>query len=104
VEDQAQQEEEQQQEQEQDLQEQEHQQAQPVAGLQLLGFPAAGAHPLTRVTPPAGPPGGIRRGGLVLQFGKVEEHLYVLDYAPHLMTAVEAFATALTSFDSKMLM
>jgi hypothetical protein len=88
-------------EQEQDLQEQDQQPAEAVAGVQLLGAPATGAH----AAPAAGQePGGIRRGGLVLQFGKVEEHQYVLDYAPHLMTAVEAFAIALTSFDSKMLM
>jgi len=48
---------------------------------------------------------GGNDGSMVLvQFGKVDEDLYVLDYDPSVITALQAFAVALTTFESKLLL
>eukprot|EP00884_Botryococcus_braunii_P012383 jgi/Botrbrau1/21145/Bobra.0061s0039.1 len=38
---------------------------------------------------------------VVMQFGKVEPDLYTLDFNPHMLSAVQAFGIALSSFDRK---
>lgn len=42
--------------------------------------------------------------GIVTQFGKVESNTFILDYDPVLVTAVQAFAVALTTFGAKILL
>ena len=41
---------------------------------------------------------------LHLQFGKVEGDTFVLDYFSHRITALQAFAISLTTFESKLLL
>ncbi|GLC42680.1 hypothetical protein PLESTB_001126600 [Pleodorina starrii] len=43
-------------------------------------------------------------GRCVMQFGKVEEGLYILDFNPCVLTAAQAFAAALSTFETKYLL
>jgi hypothetical protein len=42
--------------------------------------------------------------GIAMQFGKVDTDLFILDYDPCLVSAVQAFAVALTTFETKLLL
>eukprot|EP00877_Chromochloris_zofingiensis_P009350 jgi/Chrzof1/4669/Cz14g22060.t1 len=49
--------------------------------------------------------GGLHHvGGIAMQFGKVDSNLFILDYDPCLVSAAQAFAVALTTFESKILL
>jgi hypothetical protein len=39
-----------------------------------------------------------------MQFGKVDADVYILDYNPCVLTAAQAFAVALTTFEAKVLL
>ena len=39
---------------------------------------------------------------VVMQFGKVSNNIYILDYNPTTVTALQAFSVALTTFDGKL--
>jgi len=41
---------------------------------------------------------------VAMQFGKVDEHLFVLDFNPTFMSALQAFCVALTNFDCKLIL
>lgn len=41
---------------------------------------------------------------MVLQFGKADEDAYILDFNPTLLSAFQAFAIALSTFDSKIML
>eukprot|EP00891_Asterochloris_glomerata_P009397 jgi/Astpho2/9397/e_gw1.00145.138.1_t len=41
---------------------------------------------------------------VIMQFGKVEGDTFVLDYFSHRITALQAFAISLTTFESKLLL
>ncbi|KAG2489838.1 hypothetical protein HYH03_011641 [Edaphochlamys debaryana] len=43
-------------------------------------------------------------GRCVMQFGKVEDGVYILDYNPCVLTAAQAFAAALSTFETKYLL
>jgi hypothetical protein len=40
---------------------------------------------------------------IVMQFGKVDNDVFILDYNPKLMSPIQAFATALSTFNGRML-
>jgi hypothetical protein len=42
-------------------------------------------------------------GGIVVQFGKTEPDAFILDFDPCVITALQAFAVALTTFGVKLL-
>lgn len=42
-------------------------------------------------------------GGIVVQFGKTEPNAFILDFDPCVITAMQAFAVALTTFGIKLL-
>jgi hypothetical protein len=48
--------------------------------------------------------GSAHTGGIVTQFGKVDNDTYILDYDPVLINGLQAFAVALTSFGTKVLL
>ena len=39
-----------------------------------------------------------------LQFGKVDSYTYIMDYNPAEITALQAFAVSLSTFDTKLLL
>lgn len=39
-----------------------------------------------------------------LQFGKVDAHTYIMDFNPNIVSAAQAFAVALSTFDTKVLL
>jgi hypothetical protein len=43
-------------------------------------------------------------GRILMQFGKVERHSFVLDFNPCVISMGQAFAMALTSFETKLLL
>lgn len=40
---------------------------------------------------------------IVMQFGKVDAYTYIMDYNPAEITAIQAFAISLSTFDTKLL-
>jgi hypothetical protein len=48
--------------------------------------------------------GSAHTGGIVTQFGKVDNDMYILDYDPVLINGLQTFAVALTSFGTKVLL
>jgi Tub family len=38
------------------------------------------------------------------QFGKVEDNVYIMDFNPTIISALQAFAMSLSTFESKMLL
>jgi hypothetical protein len=48
--------------------------------------------------------GSACTGGVVMQFGKVGRNVFILDYDPVLVSALQAFAVALTTFGTKLLL
>ncbi|KXZ47659.1 hypothetical protein GPECTOR_33g541 [Gonium pectorale] len=47
---------------------------------------------------------GDGAGRCVMQFGKVDEGIYILDFNPCVLTAAQAFAAALSTFETKYLL
>ena len=43
-------------------------------------------------------------GKVIMQFGKVEDDLFILDFNPTAVSAIQAFAIALSTFDGKLIL
>jgi hypothetical protein len=43
-------------------------------------------------------------GKVIMQFGKVEDDLFILDFNPTAVSAIQAFAIALSTFDGKLML
>lgn len=46
----------------------------------------------------------IPGGPVIMQFGKVDQDIYILDFNPMRVNALQAFAVALSTFDSKIML
>jgi hypothetical protein len=68
-----------------------------LSGLTVSGLSSGSTHGLLLR-------GSAHTGGIVTQFGKVDSDVYILDYDPVLMNGLQAFAVALTSFGTKVLL
>lgn len=47
---------------------------------------------------------GIERLCAAVQFGKVDANTYIMDFNPMIVTAAQAFAVSLSTFDTKVLL
>ena len=68
---------------------------------------ADGAAPAPSDAPapaPAPPPPPPEAAAVAMQFGKVARDAYALDFDPSVLTAAQAFAVALTTFEAKVLL